>query len=147
MVIVVDTSIAIKWAVVKVYTTQAVALRDTLLRQGDTLVAPHFLMSEVTNTLHSIVGAGLLTDAAAEEALDDIRAVVTLREVTLVLAKRALAIARQTRRTYAYDTQFLALAEQLGCDLWTADDRFARAVARHGFVQVKALRTYPLPPV
>jgi len=147
MTIVVDTSVAIKWAVVEVYTVQAVALRDTLLRQGDTLVAPHFLMSEVTNTLHDIVRAGLITVAAAEEALNDIRVVVDLWEVTPTLAKRALSLARQTNQTYAYDTQFLALAEHLGCDLWTADERFVRAMQRHGFAQVRSLRTYPLPTV
>jgi len=147
MTIVVDTSVAIKWAVVEVYTPQAVALRDTLLRQGDTLVAPHFLMSEVTNTLHDIVRAGLITVVAAEEALNDIRVVVELWEVTPALAKRALALARETNQTYAYDTQFLALAEHLGCDLWTADERFVRGMHRHGFTQVRSLRTYPLPTV
>ncbi len=33
------------------------------------------------------------------------------------------------------------------CVPWTADERFVRAMQRHGFASVRSLRTYPLPAV
>ena len=33
------------------------------------------------------------------------------------------------RQGAVYDSHYLALAETLGCDLWTADERFYRAVS------------------
>jgi len=147
MLVVVDTSVAIKWAVTEVFTPQADALADALLRAGERLYAPQLLVAEVTNVLHDLARAGTVTWAEADGAIDDILAVVTVREMTPALAKRALALAHQTNQTYAYDTQFLALAEHLGCDLWTADERFVRGMQRHGFASVRSLRTYPLPTV
>ncbi len=75
----------------------------------------------------------------------DLLATVQLQIAPASVAKRALEITQLTSQTYAYDTQFLAFAEYLGCDLWTADERFQRAMNRHGFSQVKAISAYPLP--
>jgi len=35
---------------------------------------------------------------------------------------------RRLKRAVAYDSFYLALAESLGCDLWTADQRLHHAV-------------------
>ena len=40
---------------------------------------------------------------------------------------RALELASLLRQGAAYDVHYLALAESLGCELWTADERFYRA--------------------
>jgi len=48
MLVVVDTSVAIKWAGTKVFTPQADALADMLLRAGEPLYA---LVAEVINVL------------------------------------------------------------------------------------------------
>ncbi len=71
--------------------------------------------------------------------------IIRLRIPSAAIAQRTVAITHLTGQTYAYDAQFLALAERLRCDLWTADARFLRAMQRHGFSQVKALTAYPLP--
>lgn len=38
-------------------------------------------------------------------------------------------MADQLRQDAAYDAHYLALAETLNCDLWTADERFYRAAS------------------
>ncbi|MBC7227355.1 MAG: type II toxin-antitoxin system VapC family toxin [Thermoflexales bacterium] len=44
------------------------------------------------------------------------------------LHRRALQLARAFSLPAAYDAHYLALAEQLGADFWTADLRLARAI-------------------
>ena len=66
------------------------------------------------------------------------------RLVTRTLAKRAIQIANLAGEQHAYDAQFLALAERLQCDLWTADEDFRRAMHRNSFTQVKTISAYPL---
>jgi predicted nucleic acid-binding protein len=51
-------------------------------------------------------------------------------------AERAIEIAALTGQRASYDSHYLALAERLGCELWTADDRF-RDAARGSRVQAR----------
>lgn len=41
---------------------------------------------------------------------------------------RALELAQELQRPAVYDAHYLALADILGCDLWTADERFFNSV-------------------
>jgi predicted nucleic acid-binding protein len=146
MPVVIDTSVALKWVrKTETHTSQAEALRDDLLHQRDLIFAPTLLISEVTSGLYRFARAGDLTFAEAADGLDDILAVIRLRAVTRTLAKRAMQIANLTGERHAYDAQFLALAERMQCDLWTADEDFRRAMNRNGFMQVRAIGTYFLP--
>ena len=42
---------------------------------------------------------------------------------------RALELASLLRQGAVYDAHYLALAETLGCELWTADEKFCRAAS------------------
>lgn len=44
------------------------------------------------------------------------------------LLKRGFELATEYNRPTAYDSQYLALAERLSCDYWTADERLFNAV-------------------
>ena len=44
------------------------------------------------------------------------------------LLKRAYELATDFNRPTAYDSQYLAVAERLNCDFWTADQRLFNAV-------------------
>jgi predicted nucleic acid-binding protein len=59
------------------------------------------------------------------------------------LHERALLLADDYKLPAAYDGYYVALAENLGCDLWTADERLLRRLSgRAPFV--KALAVFPL---
>jgi predicted nucleic acid-binding protein len=72
----------------------------------------------------------------AQAALQDVLSNVFVHDVEPAVSVRALAIADQLRQRASYDAQYLALAEHLGCELWTADERFWNA-ARPAFPQVR----------
>jgi predicted nucleic acid-binding protein len=44
------------------------------------------------------------------------------------LLKRAYELANQFDRPTAYDAQYLAVAERLNCEFWTADEKLFNAV-------------------
>jgi predicted nucleic acid-binding protein len=46
-----------------------------------------------------------------------------------ILHYRAIELANQFNFPTAYDAQYLAVAEHLGCDFWTGDKRLVNAVS------------------
>ena len=144
MPVVIDTSVALKWVLSEMYGVQAETLRDDLLRRREDLIAPSLLLYEATNVLYQYAHRGVFSLSSAQRRISDIRRPLNLQPVSASIARRAMAIADIASERYAYDVQFLALAEQLGCDLWTADEDFQKAMNRNGFDQVKGIRVYPL---
>ncbi|MXY36219.1 MAG: type II toxin-antitoxin system VapC family toxin [Dehalococcoidia bacterium] len=90
------------------------------------LAAPQLFRFEVTNALHRRVLRGELAGREAAALAEDLFADFDFGE-PLLLHTRALEMASELRQGAAYDAHYLALAEALGCEYWTADDRFYRA--------------------
>ena len=127
--VVVDASLAIKWLVEEDNSDKAHAVLQSWVAQGITRIAPYLLPFEVTNALHRRVLRGELDVGAST------RMIARLLESQLDLHQppnlhaRALQLASQLRQGAAYDAHYLALAESVGCVLWTADERFYRAAS------------------
>ena len=119
----VDASVVAKWFLREESTDQARALLRGALSTGETIVAPPLMPYEVTNIFHQRQRAGgSLSFEEALEFLDDfLRLPIELRNPP-GLHRRALILADTHGLPAAYDAHYLALAEQLGCTLWT-DDR------------------------
>ncbi len=127
--VVVDASLAVKWLVEENDSDRADAALQSWVAQGTTRVAPYLLPFEVANALHRRVLRGELN------AGDSTHLITRLLESGLELHQpaglhvRALELARRLSQNAAYDAHYLALAESVGCDLWTADERFYRAAS------------------
>jgi predicted nucleic acid-binding protein len=59
------------------------------------------------------------------------------------LPRRAFEIAAQFQLKWIYDAFYVALAEIIGCELWTADEALHQAV-RDAHANVRLLSDYPL---
>jgi|SRR6266571_3485894 predicted nucleic acid-binding protein len=123
--VVVDTSIAIKWAINEHDSSTALALLTEWTDTEVVILAPALLAYEATNTLYRHVRRGLIPLEDAERALQEvILATVELEfEEAPDLHIRAMQLAYQFGLPAAYDAHYLALAEREGCELWTADER------------------------
>jgi len=96
--------------------------------RGQKPVAPSLLMVEVANALHRYVRNGMLL---AEEASDALEAVLGLGielRGDAELHRRALALAGELGLPATYDAHYLALAERLTTEFWTADRRLCQTV-------------------
>ncbi len=97
---------------------------------GRPVIAPTLLYYEITNALHRYVVHGELLPEEASELLE-----MALRlDITLYgdndLHRRALKLAKSFSLSATYDAHYLALAERLGAEFWTADKRLVRTVQK-----------------
>ncbi len=122
--LVVDASVVIKWHIAEVHTDAALRL---LRDDGPELHVPDLVFPEVGNILWKKTRRGELT----EEDVRRIARLVAAAPLTVhhsgPLFEAAIEIALRTTRT-VYDSQYVALALQLGCRLVTADEKLYNAL-------------------
>ena len=129
-VVVVDTSIALKWVLEEVDSDKADTLLAEWIKKGMLIIAPDLLAYEITNALYRKVRKGEITLDRAKEALAEI----SLAEIEFdfspdfALSTRAIELANHFNLPATYDSRYLALAERKGCELWTADLRMWNSV-------------------
>ena len=124
----VDAGTIIKLVVKEDLRPQTLALWQSWIDNELQAVAPTLFAYEVTSVLRKKVHRGLITPDEGEKALS---AAFNLDVKWLAppdLHRHAWQLAARFNRPAAYDAHYLALAEMLGCDLWTADRRLFNAV-------------------
>ena len=126
-VVVVDASLALKWLVEEDSSPEAHAILRSWDAQGVRLAAPYLILAEVANALHRRVVRGELSVEAAAHLSESLLSSRLELHQPPNIQSRALALASQLSQGAVYDSHYLALAETLGCELWTADQRFYRA--------------------
>ena len=88
--------------------------------------APRLWVSETASGIRLMVFQKHLTPNDAEQALRDIHALrFEIMDEDEELSLRALEWAGKLGQSKAYDAFYLALAEKLVADFWTADERLA----------------------
>jgi len=124
----IDAGVLIKLLVEEEHSDRASALWGEWLESETQVISPLLLPFEVVSVLRKQVYRGLITPEEGENAL----AMAQTAKVTLLsppgLHRRAWELAIRFNRPAAYDAHYLALAEIMGCEFWTADERLANAV-------------------
>lgn len=128
-VVVVDASLVVKWLVIEDDSHIAAALAQSWRSEGIKLLAPYLMVMEVANALHQRVVRGELSVADAALLLEDLLASGIELQDGLHVSGRTFDLSSRLLQGAIYDSHYLALAEPLGCDLWTADERFFRAAS------------------
>ena len=124
MTIVVDASVAVRWTIETDLSKQA----EKLLRSGEALIAPDFIIVEATNVL--LFNVRDRTDRI-QRALDGLEFLPRwFNELVpaATLRHRAMAYALELKHS-AYDCFYLALAASRGVRFVTTDEKFIRAAA------------------
>lgn len=96
--------------------------------EGRQVIAPTLLYYEVTNALYRYRRQGLMSLAAVRLALKAALSLPLHLHGEADLHQHALRLAERFSLPATYDAHYLALAEQLGAEFWTADRKLARAV-------------------
>ncbi|MGD0684913.1 MAG: type II toxin-antitoxin system VapC family toxin [Streptosporangiaceae bacterium] len=94
------------------------------LRTAGDLAAPDLVDVETVAVLRKRWLAGTVSDRRFAAAVQDLEDLDLDRYPTLRLMRRAWELRANVT---AYDAAYVALAEILSCDLWTADQRLAHA--------------------
>jgi predicted nucleic acid-binding protein len=92
------------------------------------VVSPSLWAYEVTSVIRNKVHRGKITSDEGEKAF----AIIHKLGVRLIapsdLHERAWEMAKKLNRPAAYDAHYLALAQTLDCEFWTADERLYNAI-------------------
>ena len=137
--VVVDSSVALKWFVPEIHSEQAASLLETSIQ----IAAPDLLYPEAGNIVWKKVGRGELQPGEARDVVAALKRIPIAIASSSLLLDAALEIAIAHHRT-VYDSLYVALAVARDCPFVTADDRLANALASGPLGEhVKKLSTYP----
>lgn len=98
---------------------------------GVAVTAPSIITYEVTNAIWQYEQAGDLSTDAAVRSLNRLNLLSIHLISTGEMHVRALEIVRRFPERKAYDPHFVALADLLGCELWTSDKKLYNRLSRH----------------
>jgi predicted nucleic acid-binding protein len=118
--LVVDACVVLKWQLDdEAHIANAIALRDDYLIGEETVLsAPHLLVYELANGVYNAARLARLAPKLAREAFQNLlNCEIDLRAPP---PQRILDLALELGLS-AYDAAYVALAEELASELWTAD--------------------------
>lgn len=122
---VLDSNVAFKWAIAEEFSDVADRLRSGVLAGLHELIAPDILPIEVAHAFSKAQRRGRIDTASVKRLLAEVLATPIDFRPHLPLLGRAIDLATGAR-IGVYDCLYVALAEQEGSDLITADDRLGR---------------------
>lgn len=146
--VVADSGIFLAAALDENQSERADALISFWISENFQISAPVLLRYEVMAVLRKNVFRGLISKEEALAARTNLLSLT--RTINFIiddnLLKRSYELATQLDRPTAYDSQYLAVAEQLGCEFWTADQKLFNAAA--GTLSwVKWIGNYTIPTI
>jgi predicted nucleic acid-binding protein len=139
-VIVVDANVVAGLLLPLPYSARVEARLSALKEAREEIYAPALMEYEVCSALHRAVARGMLEESDVRGRLDSIEA-LGIRPIAPAwsLHESALTWAARLCQGKAYDAQYLALAEQMGCGLLTADERLVNAARALGVTWIEGI--------
>jgi predicted nucleic acid-binding protein len=124
MTVVVDANILIAFGLAdEPLHSQAARLLSSWRASRTALAAPRLFRSEIVAVVRKVV----YQDRVAHEYGREMLSVLLSYPISFFedddLLVKAYELAAEFNRPRAYDAQYLALAQRLSCDFWTADER------------------------
>ncbi len=138
---VVDASVAVKVVVPEQFSDEAKALVLSWDVRRIEPAAPDFMATEFANALSKKIHAGELTSERARQLISELYESGIDFRPSQLLHGRAIDLAEELSLRHAYDCHYLALAESLDCEFWTADKPFY-SVARNSYPRVQWIGNY-----
>ena len=139
---VVDASVAVKWLVTELDSNHADQLLQEWSRDGVSIEAPIMMLTEVSNVLFKKTQRGEVAVGDVPQLLENLASLDIRLFDSLPMHVRAIEMAVVLGEQDAYDCHYLALAESLDCDFWTADRAFYDA-SHERFPRVRYIRPIP----
>ena len=138
---VLDASVALKWVLPEKNSDKAFRLLDSYRRRDDEFLAPDFFPVECGHALFRAERRGMLTSGQPARLLTAILLDCPQLHSVRHLLGRSAVICNEMRKGF-YDCTYMALAEQEGIPLITADDKLVKASVPH-FPYVVDLESFP----
>ncbi|GIV63981.1 MAG: hypothetical protein KatS3mg045_1320 [Bellilinea sp.] len=133
MAIVIDANLALSLFLHLPYTDLAFGLMERLRERRSVLFAPTLWEYECLSGFHQAAVRGLIRREDAEQYFSELLALEIERiSPAPELHQSALRWAERLGQSKAYDAQYVALAEQHGAELWSADQRLVNALQAQG---------------
>ncbi len=128
MTVVVDANILIAFGLAdEPLHTQAKQVLSAWQTTNEHLTAPRLFRSEITAVVRKAVYQQRMTIEQGRVMLSQLLAYPVEFHEDDALLKEAYELAVRFNRPRAYDSQYMALAQRLNCDFWTADERLANS--------------------
>jgi len=124
---VLDSAVALKWVLPEIDSDKADRLRDDYRNAVHELLAPDVFSVEVAHALTRAERRGIIAVSQAAILFADVMNSSPQLPTYRPLLNRAIAIS-SAFRVGVYDCLYVALAEQQGCDLITADIRLSNSL-------------------
>jgi predicted nucleic acid-binding protein len=133
LTVVIDGSVALATALPLPCSADADRRVDGWRTERATMAAPILWAYEVMTGLRRAAWEKMIDDARLEQVLGLVEAMeLELVYPSAALNRVALDWAARLGQSKAYDGHYLAVAEHLGAQFWTADRRLANALAERG---------------
>jgi predicted nucleic acid-binding protein len=124
----VDASFVIKLGIPEAGSDQVEDLWREWHHKGREIVAPHLLHCEIVSVICHAVNRGRITPEEGLQVLEHLLALPIRFLAPEGLHISACNIAMEWGQPAAYDAHYLALAQNLGCELWTGDRKLYQTV-------------------
>ena len=130
--VVVNASLAVRWVATEEGSSQALTWLSYWELHGMQMVAPRLLIYEAANALWRKALNLEIPEQEAVALMDDVESLdIEYRDLPGA-SGRAIVLALEMGHDASYDLQYLVLAQELGCEVWTCDRPFASHARARG---------------